>query len=88
MIVPGTFIVNAEVHKEFRMPKLENHRLQFRLETFNTLNHPNWGAPNGNILSGAAFAGQPSTNAHQNFGVITTTAQAMRQLQLGLKYTF
>jgi hypothetical protein len=88
MIVPGTFIVNAEVHKEFRMPKLENHRLQFRLETFNTLNHPNWGPPNGNILSGAAFSGQPSTNAHQNFGVITTTAQSMRQLQLGLKYQF
>ncbi|HEY6346572.1 MAG TPA: carboxypeptidase regulatory-like domain-containing protein [Bryobacteraceae bacterium] len=88
MIVPGTFIVNAEVHKEFRMPHLENHRLQFRLETFNTLNHPNWGEPNVNILAGAATPGQPSTYPHQNFGVITTTAQTMRQLQLGLKYTF
>ena len=88
MIVPGTFIVNGEVHKEFHMPRLEKHLIQFRLEAFNVLNHPNWGAPNGNILSGAAIPGQPSTNAHQNFGVITTTAQSMRQLQLGLKYRF
>jgi hypothetical protein len=88
MTVPGTFIINGEVHKEFRMPYHENHRIQFRMEAFNMFNHPNWGAPNGNILSGAAFPGQPSTNAHQNFGVITTTAQSMRQLQLGLKYQF
>jgi hypothetical protein len=52
------------------------------------LNHPSWGNPNGNILSGAAFAGQPSTNAHQGFGVITGTAVQMRQVQLALKYTF
>ena len=52
------------------------------------LNHPNLGVPNGNILSGAAFPGQPSMKVHQNFGVITTTAQGMRQLQLGLKYQF
>ena len=70
------------------MPYLENHRLQFRMEAFNMLNHPNWGVPNGNILSGAAFPGQPSMKVHQNFGVITTTAQGMRQLQLGLKYQF
>jgi hypothetical protein len=88
MIVPGTFVINGEVHKDFHMPKLENHQLQFRMEAFNLLNHPNWGAPNGNILSGAAFPGQTATSPHQNFGVITTTAQTMRQLQLGLKYRF
>jgi hypothetical protein len=88
MIVPGTFDVNAEVHKSFHIPGLERHYVQFRLEAFNVFNQPNWGAPNGNILSGAAFLGQAATNAHQNFGVITSTAQPMRQLQLGLKYTF
>jgi hypothetical protein len=88
MIVPGTFDINAEVHKNFRMPKLENHQLQFRAEAFNLLNHPNWGAPNGNILAGAAFPGQPATNSHQGFGVISSLAQPMRQLQLALKYTF
>jgi hypothetical protein len=44
--------------------------------------------PSLNILSGAAFPGQPGTNAHQNFGVISSTQTAMRQLQLGLKYSF
>jgi Carboxypeptidase regulatory-like domain len=88
LVAPGTFDINAEVHKSFHMPRLEKHELQFRMEAFNVLNHPNWGAPNGTILSGAAFPGAAPNAAHQNFGVITSTAQSMRQLQLGLKYTF
>ena len=51
-------------------------------------NHPSWGAPNGNIMAGAAFPGAPANAAHQGFGVISTTAIPMRQLQLGLKYSF
>ena len=70
------------------MPYRDNHVLQFRVEAFNVLNHPNWGMPGLNILSGAAFPGQPGTNAHQNFGVISSTQTAMRQLQIGLKYSF
>jgi len=85
---PGIINIDAEVHKQFKMPFKENHVLQFRIEAFNAINHPNWGMPNLNILSGAAFAGQPGTNAHQNFGVITGTQTGMRQLQLGLKYSF
>ncbi|HWC97366.1 MAG TPA: TonB-dependent receptor [Candidatus Sulfopaludibacter sp.] len=85
---PGIFGFDMEVHKQFRMPYKEGHILQFRLEAFNVLNHPNWGMPNLNILSGAAFPGQPGTNAHQNFGVINGTQGGMRQLQIGLKYSF
>uniref|UniRef100_Q01NB5 TonB-dependent receptor n=1 Tax=Solibacter usitatus (strain Ellin6076) TaxID=234267 RepID=Q01NB5_SOLUE len=85
---PGIFNFDMEVHKQFHMPYRESHVLQFRLEAFNVLNHPNWGMPNLNILSGAAFPGQPGTNAHQNFGVINGTQTAMRQLQIGLKYSF
>ena len=85
---PGIFAFDMEVHKQFRMPYRESHILQFRLEAFNVLNHPNWGMPSLNILSGAAFPGQPGTNAHQNFGIIGSTQTAMRQLQLGLKYSF
>ena len=66
----------------------ENITTQFRFEAFNALNHPVWSAPSGNILAGAAFPGQPATNAHQGFGVISGTAIAMRQLQLALKYSF
>lgn len=85
---PGVFNTDLEIHKQFRMPYREGHLLTFRLETFNTLNHPNWGMPNLNILAGAAYPGQPGTNAHQNFGVIGSTSVGMRQVQLGLKYTF
>ena len=85
---PGIFNMDFEVHKQLRMPFKEGHTLQFRLETFNVLNHPNWGMPNLNILSGAAQAGQPGTKAHQNFGVVGGTQTSMRQVQLGLKYSF
>jgi hypothetical protein len=70
------------------MPYKEGHTIQFRFEAFNVMNHPNWAMPTLNILSGAARAGLPSTAAHANFGVVTGTANSMRQIQLGLKYSF
>ena len=85
---PGIVNIDAEIHKQFKMPFSEHHALQFRIEAFNAINHPNWGMPNLNILSGAAFPGQPGTNAHQNFGVVGGTQTGMRQVQLGLKYSF
>ncbi|HYW44955.1 MAG TPA: hypothetical protein VE959_18990 [Bryobacteraceae bacterium] len=84
----GTFALDGEFHKQFRMPYNERHLIQFRFEALNVLNHPSWGAPGLNILSGSAFPGQPATAAHQNFGVISSTAISMRQIQLGLKYSF
>ena len=80
-VAPGVFTINGEIHKNFRMPYKEGHQVQFRAEAFNLLNHPNFGGPNNNILSPA-------------FGTINTLAGGtnpsipMRQLQLGLKYTF
>jgi outer membrane receptor protein involved in Fe transport len=53
----------------------EGHSLQFRFETFNFSNHPNWNSPGANVLSPATF------------GVITS-ARTMREMQFGLKYTF
>jgi len=85
---PGIIGFDAEVHKQFRMPYKEGHVLQFRFEAFNALNHPNWSMPTLNILSGAAQPGLPATAAHQNFGVVSGTSTAMRQVQLGLKYSF
>ncbi len=96
-IAPGIFTINAEIHKNFRMPWNEHHQLQFRAEAFNLLNHPNWGQPNGNILAGNAIPGAPPGTAHSSFGTISGLAGQlngfpatipMRQLQLGLKYTF
>jgi hypothetical protein len=87
-IAPGIFSINSEVHKNFRIR--ENHQFQFRAEAFNVLNHPNFGGPNSNILAGAAVPGAPANAPHQGFGTINTLAAGipMRQLQLGLKYTF
>jgi hypothetical protein len=91
-LAPGVFSINAEVHKNFRMPYKESHQVQFRAEAFNLLNHPNFGGPNGNILTGLPDpnAPNPATAPHLGFGVINTTATGipMRQIQLGLKYTF
>jgi hypothetical protein len=87
-LAPGTFSINAEVHKNFRMPFKESHQVQFRAEAFNLLNHPNFGGPNANILAGSPVPGAAAGTPHQGFGTINTTAIPMRQLQLGLKYTF
>jgi Carboxypeptidase regulatory-like domain len=88
VVGPHIFALDSYAHKEFRMPYREGHTLQVRIEAFNVMNHPVWSNPNGNILAGAAFAGQPSTNPHQGFGVISGTAIPMRQVQLALKYFF
>ena len=74
ILTPHFRALDFALHKNFRLP-LEGHSLQFRAEAFNVLNHPSWGAPNGNITA-------------SGFGVISSTAIPMRQLQLGLKYSF
>jgi hypothetical protein len=86
MVTPALKQIDAALAKNFRLPN--GHRIQARVEAFNVFNIPVWGAPNGNILAGAAFPGAPENAAHQGFGVITSTALPMRQIQLGLKYSF
>jgi hypothetical protein len=88
MTTPAFQTFDLAVHKNFPMGYRDGHMLQFRLEAFNVLNHPVWGAPNGNIQAGKAFPGAPANAAHDGFGVINTTAIDMRQLQVGLKYSF
>jgi hypothetical protein len=50
-------------------------RLELRLESFNLLNHFNWGDPLTNFNAGT-------------FGRITTQAGAPRIMQFGIKYDF
>jgi hypothetical protein len=60
--------------KDFLLPKLrEGARLQFRIEAFNALNHPQFDAPDVQVNGG-------------NFGVITSTANSPREVQLALKF--
>jgi len=88
LITPHLQSIDLALHKQFPMAYNEHHAIQFRLEAFNVFNHPVWGAPNANIRAGAAFPGAPANAAHQGFGVISSTALPMRQLQVGLKYLF
>ena len=71
---PAGFSLDFALHKDFRIPK-EGHRLEFRAEAYNFLNHPVWGLPNTSLSS-------------VNFGRITSTNGSMRQMQLALKYLF
>jgi hypothetical protein len=88
VLTPAFQRFDPALQKRFAMPYSEGHNLQFRLEAFNVLNHPAFGAPNGNLRAGAPFPGAPANAPRQGFGVITSTRIAMRQLQVGLKYTF
>ena len=72
---PGTVNFDWSVFKNFTIT--ESLKIQFRWETFNTLNHPNFGNPNTSYVVGAT-----------NFGNITSTATNMRQQQVGLKFLF
>ncbi|MFN0169491.1 MAG: TonB-dependent receptor domain-containing protein [Bryobacteraceae bacterium] len=69
---PGAFWSDIALLKVF--PITERHRMQFRFELFNWLNHAALGAPITNL-------------ADVNFGRITAGSEG-RSLQLALKYTF
>ena len=51
------------------------HRLQFRAEVFNFINHPNLSGPNGDITN-------------PNFGRVITKDGSRRDIQLALRYYF
>ena len=72
---PGTNNFSMSIFKEFPLQLREGARLQFRAETFNTLNHVQFGAPNTTVDGGA-------------FGQITGQANQPRILQLALKLYF
>jgi hypothetical protein len=69
---PSGFWFDASLHKSFVLS--EPHRIEFRFEMFNALNH--------------VVLGQPSTNlADVNFGRVIDGSDA-RTIQFGLKYLF
>jgi hypothetical protein len=71
---PGQANATLSLFKEFSLAKLrEGAKIQFRLEAFNALNHPQFDAPDTQVNGG-------------NFGVITSTANSPREVQLALKF--
>ncbi len=73
---PGTRTASMSLFKEFPLSKVrEGMRLEFRAESFNTFNHPQ-------------FAGPGSVVGDPGFGFITSTISSARELQLALKLYF
>lgn len=69
---PGFQNHNATLAKEFFIT--ENHKIQFRAEAYNWLNHPNWNGADTNPRS-------------PTFGRVTTKG-GNRELQFALRYSF
>jgi hypothetical protein len=85
LIGPGIAEVDFSVGKNFRIR--ERGELQFRAETFNLANHPNFQAPATNyrrIFDGTTNGQLVSTAV----GALTATTTASRQIQFGLKLVF
>ena len=79
---PGAANADLSMFKEFGLRKLrEGMRLEYRFESFNTFNHPQFCGPDTTFID-------PSLGiSHQdsNFGKIFYTCNAPRELQMALK---
>jgi hypothetical protein len=78
-ILEGPSLKQFDLALAKRWSLSERVKLQFRSDFFNLFNHTNLNTPNPVVYAGAT--GGPSPTA----GVITSTATASRQVQLGLK---
>jgi hypothetical protein len=71
--VPGTSNAALSLFKEFPLGAVrEGSHLEFRVEAFNALNHPQFGGPSTTVNTGT-------------FGKITGQANSPRTVQMGLK---
>ena len=74
---PGITNADLSLFKNNYFGSEQRYNLQFRVESFNSMNHPLFNAPNTNIQNGSAFGTITSTNSN----VI-----ASRQVQLAVKF--
>ena len=84
----GPFQVRFDVSlaKEFAIN--ERFRLRFNFDAFNLLNHPDFDAPNNNVVFFPNFSGPPSVPPQGSLGVIQHTIGSPRFLQLSLHLAF
>lgn len=83
---PGLWDWDFSMLKNFNFS--ERRYLQFRFEAFNLLNHANWGDPGTSLGSDRLDSSGRPIAGTGNFGVISSTRTAMRQLQFSLKLVF
>ena len=78
----GPDFVNTDFSLIKRFAITERLGLDFRAEVFNLFNHAQFGLPNNDIATSAGSANSPL------FGIVNTTVNNPRLIQLGLKLTF
>lgn len=76
LVGPGLSQVDFSMAKSFMIPKLENGRLQLKLDSTNILNHTSFSNPNASIGSTG------------NVGKITGATVSGRTIQLGARLSF
>jgi len=79
---------NLALQREF--PLLERLKLQFRAESFNLFNRPNFGDIQSNLTTGPTFFGRAIDTANTQLGGLNSLYQegGPRSLQLSLKLIF
>ncbi len=79
------FSITKDTPLKFR----EGAALQFRVETFNILNHPNLGVPNRTTYSGSPTSDPSGTEAPSaTAGAISVTNNPAREIQIALRFVF
>jgi hypothetical protein len=68
---PGTNLIDFSLIKDTKF--MERYNVQFRFESFNFLNHPQFGQPDTGL-------------GDTTFGVISSTTSTPREIQFGLKF--
>lgn len=84
----GPFQVRFDmsVAREFKIK--ERYRLRFEADAFNIFNHPDFDAPNNNVVFFPNFTGPASIPPQGSLGVIQHTVGSSRFMQLSLHLVF
>lgn len=89
---PGRNNFDLALYKEIALPwfRGEHSTIQFRLETFNTFNHPQWKYVNAgcNGDDASAFGRTCGGDQFNAYNGVVNSAWAPRQMQLGMKFLF
>ncbi len=84
----GPFQVRFDVSLAKEFPISERFRLRFNFDAFNLFNHPDFDAPNNNVVFFPNYEGPASFPPEGSLGVIQHTIGSSRFLQLSLHLAF
>jgi len=83
---PFQFRIDTTLAKEFQIH--ERYRLRFNFDAFNLFNHPNFDAPNNDVVFFPGYEGPPVIPPDGSLGMIQHTIGSPRFLQLTLHLNF